>query len=378
MTLVLSPKACCSTTSVGNNVEQQAFRTKRYLFFLYLPWFIFGLCLIGVCAGCKSQNQIHERVTFDGSTMGTSYHIVVTAEFGAKTNTQLKKIVEHRLKEISQHLSTYIIDSEISRLNQAEAGAWFQVSPDLYRVINAADSVSRMTDGAFDITIGPVVELWGFGNTKKVSQKEPPTEEQVLVIKKHVGYQKLEIQEKPPAIKKLDSDLKIDVSAIAKGYGVDEIVLLLKSMTGIHGAMVEIGGEVRVFGDRYDGSEWTVGIQSPVRNRGGLATKVHLQNKSIASSGDYVHFFKHEGRRFSHIINPEIGVPVETDVVATAVIDASCMVADAWATAFMVSDVQESLEIADREALGLMIIRRETTDVLEVISNSTFKKYLVE
>ena len=142
--------------------------------------------------------------------------------------------------------------------------------------------------------------------------------------------------------------------------------------------MVEIGGEVRVFGDRYDGSEWTVGIQSPVRNRGGLAAKVHLQNKSIASSGDYVHFFKHEGRRFSHIINPDKGVPVQTDVVATTVIDASCMVADAWATAFMVLDVKESLEIADREAFGLMVIRRETTDALEVISNSTFKKYLVE
>ena len=115
-----------------------------------------------------------------------------------------------------------------------------------------------------------------------------------------------------------------------------------------------------------------------MRNRGGLATKVHLQNKSIASSGDYVHFFKHEGRRFSHIINPDKGVPVQTDVVATTVIDASCMVADAWATAFMVLDVQESLEIADREAFGLMVIRRETTDALEVISNSTFKKYLVE
>ena len=193
-----------------------------------------------------------------------------------------------------------------------------------------------------------------------------------------MGYQKIEIQEKPPAIKKLDSNLKIDVSAIAKGYGVDEIILLLQSTTGIHGAMVEIGGEVRVFGDRYDGSEWTVGIQSPVRNRGGLATKVHLQNKSIASSGDYVHFFKHEGRRFSHIIDPDEAVPVETDVVATAVIDSSCMVADAWATAFMVLDVKESLEIADREELGLMIIRREATNDLEVISNNTFKQYRVE
>ncbi|MDA7885629.1 FAD:protein FMN transferase [Pirellulales bacterium] len=354
------------------------FHIKRYRFSLYPPWFIIGLCLIGLCVGCKRQNQIHERVTFDGSTMGTSYRIVVTTGSGIKTSTQLKKIVEHRLKGISQNLSTYIRDSEISRLNQKEAGAWFHVSPDLYRVVTAASTVSSMTGGAFDITIGPAVELWGFGDAKKASQNEPPTEEQILVIKKSVGYQKLEIREKPPAIKKLDSNLKIDVSAIAKGYGVDEIVLLLQGMKGIHGAMVEIGGEVRVFGDRHDGSEWTVGIQSPVRNRGGLAARVHLQNKSIASSGDYVHFFKHEGRSFSHIMNPDKGVPVETDVVATAVIDASCMVADAWATAFMVLDVEKSLEIADREALGLMIIRREATNDLEVISNNTFKKYLVE
>ena len=345
-------------------------------------WFILGLYFFGLCVGCQSQNQIHERVTFDGSTMGTSYHIVVTTGFGTKTSTQLKKIVEQRLKEISQHLSTYIKDSEISRLNQAEAGVWVHVSSDLYRVVTAADSVSTVTDGAFDITIGPAVELWGFGDAKKTSQneppKEPPKEEQILAIKNSVGYQKLEIQEKPPAIKKLDSNLKIDVSAIAKGYGVDEIVLLLQGMEDTHGAMVEIGGEVRVFGDRHDGSEWTVGIQSPLRNRGGLAARVHLQDKSLASSGDYVHFFKHEGRSFSHIIDPDEGVPVETDVVATAVIDASCMVADAWATAFMVLDVKESLEIADREALGLMIIRREATNDLEVISNNTFKQYRVE
>ena len=359
-------------------MKQQVFHTKRYLIFLYPVWLILGLYFFGLCVGCQSQNQIHERVTFDGSTMGTSYHIVVTTGFGTKTSTQLKKIVEQRLKEISQHLSTYIKDSEISRLNQAEAGVWVHVSSDLYRVVTAADSVSTVTDGAFDITIGPAVELWGFGDAKKISQNEPPKEEQILAIKNSVGYQKLEIQEKPPAIKKLDSNLKIDVSAIAKGYGVDEIVLLLQGMEDTHGAMVEIGGEVRVFGDRHDGSEWTVGIQSPLRNRGGLAARVHLQDKSLASSGDYVHFFKHEGRSFSHIIDPDEGVPVETDVVATAVIDASCMVADAWATAFMVLDVKESLEIADREALGLMIIRREATNDLEVISNNTFKQYRVE
>jgi thiamine biosynthesis lipoprotein len=265
---------------VGNDVKQQVFHTKRYLIFLYPVWLILGLYFFGLCVGCQSQNQIHERVSFDGSTMGTSYHIVVTTGFGTKTSTQLKKIVEQRLKEISQHLSTYIKDSEISRLNQAEAGVWVHVSSDLYRVVTAADSVSTVTDGAFDITIGPAVELWGFGGAKKASQNEPPTEEQILAIKKSVGYQKLEIQEKPPAIKKLDSNLKIDVSAIAKGYGVDEIVLLLQGMKDIHGAMVEIGGEVRVFGDRHDGSEWTVGIQSPVRNRGGLAARVHLQNKN--------------------------------------------------------------------------------------------------
>ncbi len=353
------------------------FPTKRHLY-LCSPRLIFGLCFIVLCVGCTSQYQGHERITFSGSTMGTSYRIVVTTGPGAKTSIRLKKNVDFRLKEISQSLSTYIVDSEISRLNQSEAGRWFHVSQDLYRVITAAGSVSQMTDGAFDITIGSAVGLWGFGSEKKSSQDGLPTEEQILATRKHVGYQKLEIQEKPPAIKKSDSNLKIDVSAIAKGYGVDEIILLLQSMTGVYGAMVEIGGEVRVFGDRHDGSEWTVGIQSPVRNRGELAARVHLQNKSIASSGDYVHFFKHEGQRFSHIINPEKGVPVETDVVATAVIDGSCMVADAWATAFMVLDVKESFEIADREALGLMIIRRGATNSLEVISNSTFKEHLVE
>ena len=138
-------------------MKQQVFHTKRYSILLYPACSILALCFIGLCVGCKSQNQIHERMTFDGSTMGTSYHIVVTTSFSTKTRTQLKKNVERRLKEISQHLSTYIKDSEISRLNQGEAGVWVHVSSDLYRVVTAADSVSTMTDGAFDITIGPAV-----------------------------------------------------------------------------------------------------------------------------------------------------------------------------------------------------------------------------
>ena len=336
-----------------------------------------GILFVLLYAGCRGEKQGYERLVFNGHTMGTTYRIVATVDNDSTTAVSLKEFVDKRLDELCQSLSTYIDNSEITRFNQSEVGEWFGVSSDLYRVVAAADSISRKTSGAFDITVGQTVDLWGFGAEEVKMNNELPAQDKILSAQQTADYRKLQIQSDPPALKKLHSELKLDVSAIAKGYGVDEILLLLKNVHEVHGAMVEIGGEIRVFGHRHDGLKWTVGIQSPVRDRGGLAAKVSLDNEAVASSGSYVNYFEKDGKRISHVINPLKGAPVETDTVATTVIDKSCMTADAWATACMVLDVAKALDIARSENIGLMIIREESEDALEVISNNSFKKYLV-
>ena len=357
--------------------SHKVFYKKTHSFVWCLQRLTLGILFILLCAGCRDEKQGYERLVFNGHTMGTTYRIVATVDNDSTTSVSLKELVDKRLDELCQRLSTYIENSEITRFNQSEAGEWFGVSSDLYRVVAAADSISRKTGGAFDITVGQTVDLWGFGTEQEMSSSELPTQDKILSAQQTADYRKLQIQSDPPALKKLNSGLKINVSAIAKGYGVDEILLLLKNVSEVHGAMVEIGGEIRVFGQRHDGFKWTVGIQSPVRDRGGLAARIYLNNGAIASSGDYVNYFEKDGQRISHVINPLKGVPVETDIVATTVIGKSCMAADAWATACMVLDAEKALEIARSEEIGLMIIREDSKDSLEVLSNNNFKKYLV-
>ena len=390
------------------------FHKKAHTLCSYRKRAALGLLFFLLCAGCRDEKQGYERLVFNGHTMGTTYRIVATVDNDSTTSVSLKELVDKRLDELCQRLSTYIENSEITRFNQSEAGEWFGVSSDLYRVVAAADLISRKTGGAFDITVGQIVDLWGFGVSSdlyrvvvaadSISRKtggafditvgqtvnlwgfgaegealsnELPAQDKILSAQQTADYRKLQMRSDPPALKKIHSELKLDVSAIAKGYGVDEILLLLKNVHEVHGAMVEIGGEIRVFGHRHDGLKWTVGIQSPVRDRGGLAAKVSLDNEAVASSGSYVNYFEKDGKRISHVINPLKGAPVETDTVATTVIDKSCMTADAWATACMVLDVAKALDIARSENIGLMIIREESEDALEVISNNSFKKYLV-
>jgi thiamine biosynthesis lipoprotein len=357
--------------------SHKVFYKKTHSFVWCLQRLTLGILSILSCAGCRGEKQGYERLVFNGLTMGTTYRIVATVDNDSTTSLSLKELVDKRLDDLCQSLSTYIENSEITRFNQSEVGEWFGVSSDFYRVVAAADSISRKTGGAFDITVGQTVDLWGFGAEGVKMSNELPAQDKILSAQQTADYRKLQIQKDPPALKKLHSELKLDVSAIAKGYGVDEILLLLKKLHEVHGAMVEIGGEVRVFGHRHDGFRWTVGIQSPVRDRGGLAAKVYLDNEAVASSGSYVNYFEKDGKRISHVINPLKGAPVETDIVGTTVIDESCMTADAWATACMVLDVGQALEIARSEEIGLMIIREESKDSLEVISNNNFKKYLV-
>jgi len=287
--------------------------------------------------------------------MGTQYTVRVSKPAGELDLAALKQQIDARLAAINRQMSTYLPDSEISRFNRYAGQDWFAVSAEVVRVVDAALDVSRSTDGAFDVTVGPLVNLWGFGPAGRPG--EVPTEEVVAECRRRVGYGLLAVRDEPPALRKHRADVYVDLSAIAKGFAVDEIARILEQH-GVGGYMAEIGGEVRTAGRKPDGSSWRIGIERPVAGERAIACVVELGGRSLATSGDYRNFFQQQGRRYSHAIDPRTGRPVEHGLVSVSVLADDCMTADAWATALMVLGPESALAMARQHGLDVLCMIR--------------------
>ena len=212
------------------------------------------------------------------------------------------------------------------------------------------------------MTVGPLVNLWGFGPAGRPGVV--PTDEAVAACRARVGYGLLEVREEPPALRKHRADVYVDLSAIAKGFAVDEVARLLEQR-GVRGYMVEIGGEVRTRGRKPDGGLWRIGIELPVADSAEIACAVELDGRSLATSGDYRNFFEQQGRRYSHEIDPRTGRPVEHGLVSVSVLADDCMTADAWATALMVLGPESALPTAERYGLDVLCMIRTQDGLLE-------------
>ncbi len=315
-------------------------------------------CAAGLSAlvGCRGTERPTETIrSFFGSTMGTQYTIRVVDRGLGVDWPQLQQQIDSRLESINGRMSTYLPDSEISRFNRYEGNDWFAVSPELVQVIASGLEVSRLSRGAFDMTVGPLVNLWGFGPTGRPNAV--PTAEAIAECRSRVGYDRLEVREEPPALRKHRDDLYVDLSAIAKGFAVDEVAQLLEQH-GVRSYMVEIGGEVRTRGRKPDGSSWRIGIERPVTTAREIECVVELDDCSLATSGDYRNFFEHGGRRYSHEIDPRTGRPVEHGLVSVSVLAHDCMAADAWATALIVLGPEAALPAARRQGLEVLCMVR--------------------
>ncbi len=300
------------------------------LFFLFL--------YLGGCG-------VRKEVLISGKTMGTTYHIkVVTGYF--KNLESLKKKIDMRLEEINRSMSTYIKDSEISRFNtKKNSGEKFDASDDFLHVMIIAENVYKLTDGAWDGTIKPLVDLWGFGVLEK--RRIPPKEE-INKLLPDIGFGHIEISSNG-YIAKRKASISLDLSSIAKGYGVDQIAELIR-INGIENFLVEIGGEVYASGFRKDGKQWRVGINRP--NKDAPYDQVYkilsLHDNALATSGDYRNFFEMDGRRYSHVLDPRTGYPVSNRVVSVSIIADTCTFADGLATAIMVLGHEKGLELVNR------------------------------
>ncbi|MFQ5995474.1 MAG: FAD:protein FMN transferase [Acidiferrobacterales bacterium] len=303
--------------------------------------------------------------------MGTTYTVKVADPPADLNPDELKATIERVLEKVNDQMSTYRVDSELSKLNSNTSIQWIDSSADLLTVVEEALRVSRLTDGAFDVTVGPLVNLWGFGPGKRANRV--PSQQQISQAMSRVGYTKLSTRRSPPAIKKTRSDVSIDLSAIAKGYGVDKVAERLESLA-VHNYMVEIGGDLRAKGHNLDGTPWKIGIEKPIPGPRAVQLIIQLQDKGMATSGDYRNFFEKDGQRFSHTINPRKGTPVTHNLVSVTVLSPTAMGADAMATALLVMGPETGFALAERERLAAYFISRAADDEFVDRSTSRFKQ----
>jgi thiamine biosynthesis lipoprotein len=297
--------------------------------------------LNGVCEA-KREHLI------EGRTMGTTYHItVVTGDAKGFGGGELKEKIAARLGDINRVFSTYIEDSEISRFNALnKAGKKFRISDDFIQLMKVGRKIHQLSGGAWDGTVNPLVELWGFGPTQRQTQIPPASE--IKALMQNVGFEHIRIEE-PNFLVKNRAAATLDLNSIAKGFAVDQVSQLMAA-SGFEDYLVEIGGEVYAAGFRKDGKRWRIGINRPQKDAAfnEVYKVVSLHNRAFATSGDYRNFFEIDGVRYSHIIDPRSGYPVSNGVVSVSVITDNCTLADGLATAILVMGVKKGIELVNR------------------------------
>ena len=309
--------------------------------------------IIGVSA-CQQTN--YEILVLNGLTMGTTYSVKINADNAFVEKNQISDDIDEILSEINQSMSTYIKESELSNINFSTISDWQSISDDLFEVIDHAINVSLKTNGAFDITIAPLVNLWGFGPDKL--QNKIPTDEIIELTKKNTGYKKISIDKSLKKISKLDPNLHIDLSGIAKGFAVDKIARYLDKR-GFKNYLIEIGGELIGKGLNKDNEIWQIGIEDPNNNNDTIKRIIRLKDMAMATSGNYMNYFEKDGVRYSHTINPVTGKPIKHKLASVTVLDNSAMNADALATAFMVLGPEKALSLANNLEMAIYLIIKD-------------------
>ncbi|SEK65534.1 thiamine biosynthesis lipoprotein [Colwellia chukchiensis] len=320
-------------------------------------------------AGCFPSNDLgRKEYLLQGNTMGTTYNIKLVAD-----NIDAEKLqqgIDAALLELNQQMSTYIADSELSKFNHATSLEPIKVSTGLARVLKEAIRLGRLSNGALDVTVGPLVNLWGFG--PEFRPETIPSQELLKRTKAGVGLDKLVFEN--GMLAKTVPDLYVDLSTIAKGYGVDLVAEYIEA-NGINDYLVEIGGEMRLKGFKHTGELWHVAIEKPITNERLVHQIIVPKDNAVATSGDYRIYFQVAGQRFSHIIDPATGKPINHKLVSVTVIHPSSMTADGLSTAMMVMGEEKALAFAKANDLAAYFIVK-TDDGFVEQSTVKFMQYL--
>jgi thiamine biosynthesis lipoprotein len=327
-------------------------------------------------AQAVSSADTNALTEWQGRTMGGPYTVKISgAPLIPHRLAALKSEVEQRLQEINRQMSHYQSDSELSRFNRAPMGRPFKVSSEFAQVVRFSLDLSRRSQGAFDPTLAPVINLWGFG--EKTEQRTVPSEADLKTALRKTGWQHLRVTTKNELLNDLP-ELSVNLSAVAKGFGVDEMVRLL-THHGFINLYASIAGEVRVQGHNARGIAWQIGIAAPMdhwRENNPMVAIVGLSNQSISTSGDYQKFFVDpQGRRWCHIFDPRTGRPVQNNVGSVSVIASDSITADALGTTLFVLGPEAGLKLIETftNASALFILH-EGENQYRQISSSRFPR----
>ncbi|RTE86757.1 MULTISPECIES: FAD:protein FMN transferase [Gammaproteobacteria] len=318
------------------------------------------LCLGIFLSACSKEPE-----TLQGNIFGTFFQVTIAGSERYEREEVEQGVLEV-LNRVDMQMSTYKEQSNLMQLNQAPVGVPFPVPAELFEVLELSLDVSEASGGAFDNTVGGLVNLWGFGPEGRVTSAPPNELLQTRLAR--VGYNKVELDAQNQTATRL-ADVFIDLSGIAKGYAVDQVSEYLLDL-GIENFLVNIGGDLRSQGKRSEDAMWRVGIEVPTDQRQMAQHILPLTNMAILGSGDYRNYFEENGVRYSHTINPTNGRPIAHRLAAVHVLLESAAEADAWATALLVLGEQRGLSLANELGIDAVFIYREGNDFATLMSNS--------
>jgi len=332
------------------------------------------LLTISITACFPSNNSAKKEILLQGRTMGTTYNVKVVAIPEHIEALKLQEKIDAVLVQVNQEMSTYISNSEISRFNKSPSTEPIEISTGFARVLKESIRLGEMSSGKLDITVGPLVNLWGFGSEQR--PETVPSDEIITNTRARTGLKNLHLNGN-----KLSKDLPnlyVDLSTTAKGYGVDVVAELIEE-NGIANYLVEIGGEMRLKGFKHTGELWAIAIEKPILDPSGEQRAVHQviipKDNAVATSGDYRNYFEADGQRFSHIIDPATGKPINHNLVSVTVIAPSSMIADGLSTTLMVMGVEQGMKFSVENDIAALFIYK-TEHGFDDQFTVKFKQYL--
>ena len=315
---------------------------------------------------CTDDGRLPE-FELAGSTMGTSFSVKLVAPGADINKDHLRTRLDETLAAVDRLTSTWRDDSELSLFNANPSTDWIEVTAEFCEAIENALAISRQSDGAFDVTVGPLVNLWGFGPDGE--RREPPDAAALDVVMADVGYEGITTRCNVPAVRKRSSGMYIDLSGWAKGYGVDRLAGVLDDYE-LKDYLVEIGGELRVHGRNAEGEKWAIAIEAPSTTTRQPHSVLRVTDTSVATSGDYRNYFDHDGKHYSHTIDARTGRPVTHDLAAVTVISDTAAYADAMATALLVLGPEAGLALAEDLGVAGYFLVRNKSGIRELTTSS--------
>ncbi|HEX4000932.1 MAG TPA: FAD:protein FMN transferase [Pirellulales bacterium] len=321
---------------------------RRLIYFFCLAATLFAVAT-------SSSNAAVEEPTFAGPAQGTTYRVRLGEPLDVPALSAVRGEIDAILAGVDRQMSRYHSDTEVSQFNRSRSTDWLAVSPDLAAVVRAAIAIHDRSGGTFDITVAPLVDLWGFGPRGGMGHV-PPADE-IARVRHSVGSELIAVRVDPPALRKTRPEVALDLNGIAPGFAVDRIARALERR-GVTNYLIRLDGHIRARGHAFDGRPWRVGIDRPTEIPSGVQLALEPGDAALSTSGDYRHYFLQDGHRYSHIIDPRTGRPIAHAATSVSIVAGDCLTADAWAKALMVLGPIDGVRLANERGIAAYYVVR--------------------